>query len=216
MASLDSVSAADTLSFKNGYLNGIARRIAEIALASLLLLALAPLLCLIALAVRLTSPGPVLFRQLRHGRDMQPFWLLKFRSMRHVPPPAGVVEQASRGDLRITPLGRFLRRTSIDELPQLFNVMRGDMSLIGPRPHAIEHDHYYSDLVPGYRSRFRARPGLTGLAQVSGARGATPEVKDMARRVHFDLEYLRTAGLRTDVAILVRTIREVVSSDSAY
>lgn len=185
------------------------------ATATALLAALSPVLICIALAIRFTSSGPVLFRQSRNGKDMVPFELLKFRTMYcHTPDPS--VVQAQRGDARITPIGKILRSTSLDELPQLLNVIRGEMSLIGPRPHAVEHDAYYGELVPDYRSRFQVRPGLTGYAQVSGARGATPQIEDMERRIDLDLYYIRTASLSLDCRILLRTVREVFFSSSAY
>ena len=185
------------------------------AMALVLLAILAPVFICVAIAIRTTSSGPVLFRQKRNGKDMVPFELLKFRTMHcHFPDPT--IQQAQRGDARITPVGKFLRATSLDELPQLFNVVRGDMSLIGPRPHAVEHDAYYGELVQDYRSRFQVRPGLTGYAQVSGARGATPQVEDMERRVDLDLYYIRTASLSLDGLILIRTVREVFFSRSAY
>lgn len=200
---------------RSKYLNSRLRRIIDVAMATALLVALSPVLICIALAIRLTSSGPVLFRQNRNGKDMVPFELLKFRTMYcHAPDPA--VLQAQRGDARITPVGKILRSTSLDELPQLLNVIRGEMSLIGPRPHAVEHDAYYGELVPEYRSRFQVRPGLTGYAQVSGARGATPQIEDMERRVDLDLYYIRTASLSLDCRILLRTVREVFFSSSAY
>jgi putative colanic acid biosynthesis UDP-glucose lipid carrier transferase len=198
------------------YLASRSRRALELAISVGLVFVLAPLLCAIALAVRMTSRGPVLFRQLRYGERMVPFELLKFRSMYWTDEQEQTVKQATRGDSRVTPLGHVLRCTSMDELPQLFNVIRGDMSLIGPRPHAIQHDVYYRDLIPNYCARFGTRPGLTGLAQVSGARGCTPRVEDMRRRIELDLVYLSNASILLDCRILVKTVKEVFKSDMAF
>jgi len=126
------------------------------------------------------------------------------------------IKQATPDDPRVTRFGRILRYTSMDELPQLINVIRGEMSMVGPRPHAIEHDAYYTDLIPNYRKRFQARPGLTGLAQVSGARGRTPRVEDMQRRIELDLQYLENASLGLDFRIFLKTFKEVFSSETAY
>jgi putative colanic acid biosysnthesis UDP-glucose lipid carrier transferase len=202
--------AADT------YLNSRYRRILDISVSLVLVVVLAPLFCLIALSIRLSSPGPVLFRQLRYGRAMEPFELLKFRSMYSTNETDAVVRQATRGDTRVTPLGRILRCTSMDELPQLLNVIRGEMSLVGPRPHAIQHDVYYRDFIANYCTRFRTRPGITGLAQVNGARGGTPQVEDMRRRIEFDLMYLRNASFILDCSILARTLKEVFRSEDAF
>lgn len=199
-----------------GYLNGRTRRSLDVFVAAVLLILLAPLMVLIALGVRLSSPGPIFFRQMRHGRNLRSFELLKFRTMHCAEEEDKNVRQATRGDPRITGIGRMLRRLSLDELPQLFNVLMGDMSMIGPRPHAIEHDNYYMELVSNYRRRFRARPGLTGLAQVSGARGGTPRIEDMQRRVDLDIEYLQKASLWLDTKIFLQTFREVFSSKTAY
>jgi putative colanic acid biosynthesis UDP-glucose lipid carrier transferase len=198
------------------YVNSNYRRVLELIVCWILLITLLPLFLFIALGVRVTTSGPVLFRQLRYGRGMVMFELIKFRSMYWTDESSLSVKQATRNDLRVTPLGRVLRCTSLDELPQLINVVKGEMSLIGPRPHAIQHDVYYRGLIPGYCSRFRVRPGLTGLAQVSGARGCTPQVEDMERRIQFDLLYLQNASLNLDFLILLRTLREVFRSQAAY
>ena len=198
------------------YLNSNYRRVLELVITLGLLITLIPLLGMIALSVRLTSPGTILFRQLRHGQGMAMFELVKFRSMYWKNDTDPVVKQATRDDPRVTPVGRVLRCTSMDELPQLINVIKGEMSLIGPRPHAIEHDFYYRELIPYYCDRFRARPGITGLAQISGARGATPRVKQMKYRVELDLLYLQQASLMLDFRILLRTVKEVFKSDSAF
>ena len=198
------------------YLNSGLRRVLDVTIALTLILLFIPLFCMIAVGVRATSPGPLLFRQARHGRGMQRFELLKFRSMYWTPDEQRTVVQAVRGDSRVTRVGRILRKTSMDELPQLINILRGDMSVIGPRPHAIEHDLCYRQLIPNYCLRFRARPGLTGLAQVNGARGQTPRVRDMRRRIEFDLDYLTKASLWLDCKILLLTVREVFRSETAF
>ncbi|MCA3842600.1 undecaprenyl-phosphate glucose phosphotransferase, partial [Burkholderia sp.] len=155
------------------------------------LIPLLPLLSMLAIAVKLSSPGPVLFRQRRKGVDGREFDILKFRTMRVHRVQPGVVRQASRNDSRITRVGAFLRRTSLDELPQFFNVLFGQMSVVGPRPHAIEHDDFYRQLIDCYMYRYRVRPGITGWAQVNGYRGETRKVEAMAARVKFDLFYMQ-------------------------
>lgn len=165
-----------------------------------------PLLALIATAILLTSKGPVLYRQRRLGFNEAPFDVYKFRSM-YIDlcdaPEATEVRQAKQGDPRITPLGRILRRTSMDELPQLINVLKGDMSLVGPRPHAIAHDRYYSRIIDGYAARYRVKPGLTGWAQVNGYRGETDTVEKMTARIRFDLYYIEHWSLLLDAKILL-------------
>jgi putative colanic acid biosynthesis UDP-glucose lipid carrier transferase len=198
------------------YLNSSRRRILELIICWSLLIFLLPLLGLIALGVRLTSPGPIFFKQLRYGQGMTMFELVKFRSMYWTEAPEPSVAQVTQDDPRVTPLGRFLRCTSMDELPQLVSVIKGEMSLIGPRPHAVQHDMYYRDLIPNYCVRLRARPGITGLAQVSGARGGTPRIEDMERRVQLDLLYLQQASLSLDCRILLKSFKEVFKSDAAY
>ena len=157
-----------------------ARRMLDIALSVLALIVLSPILALATLAIALDSPGPILFCQRRTGLNGKPFGIFKFRTMT-VLEDGDVVIQATAGDARITRVGRFLRTASIDELPQLFNVLAGDMSLVGPRPHAIAHDEYYGARIPGYDRRFAVKPGITGWAQVQGARGATPTLEHMRR-----------------------------------
>lgn len=172
-------------------------------LAMLAILALAPLLAATAIAVKLSSPGPVLFRQPRHGCNGEVIHILKFRSMR-VHDDAGVM-QATRDDDRVTRVGRFIRRTSIDELPQLINVLRGEMSLVGPRPHAVTHNHYYCDKIRAYMARHRIKPGITGLAQVTGHRGETETLEKMGQRVEQDLAYINNWSLWLDMKILMKT-----------
>jgi undecaprenyl-phosphate galactose phosphotransferase/putative colanic acid biosynthesis UDP-glucose lipid carrier transferase len=169
------------------------------------LLLLSPFLIAVAILIKVESKGPVFFRQRRTGYDGAAFAIYKFRTMAACE-DGPIVVQATRNDCRTTRLGSFLRRTSIDELPNLINVLRGEMSLVGPRPHAVPHDRYWSMLVPEYEGRFMVRPGLTGLAQVEGYRGGTPDVESMAARVSHDLDYIRTWSMRLDVEILLRTL----------
>ncbi|MDY7789422.1 undecaprenyl-phosphate glucose phosphotransferase [Burkholderia ubonensis] len=176
------------------------------AFALAVLVPLLPVLVALAVAVKLSSPGPVLFRQRRKGVDGREFDILKFRTMRAHRQQPGVVRQASRNDARITPVGAFLRRTSLDELPQFFNVLFGQMSVVGPRPHAIEHDDFYRRLVDGYMYRYRVRPGITGWAQVNGYRGETRKVEAMAARVKFDLFYMQNWSFWFDIKIILLTI----------
>jgi putative colanic acid biosynthesis UDP-glucose lipid carrier transferase len=198
------------------YLDSRRKRLFDVLVASLALLTLAPILFMVAGIIRATSRGPVLFRQPRGGQGGEPFKVCKFRSMSVDASAQGDVVQATRGDPRITPVGQFIRRTSIDELPQLLNVIKGEMSLVGPRPHAVAHDRFFGERIPGYHRRFVARPGVSGLAQVRGARGETPRIEDMQRRVELDLEYIRNASLGMDVKILIATGREIFFSSSAY
>ena len=187
----------------------------DVTTALLLLLILLPLLILIALAVRAETPGPALFRQRRTGKDGRPFAVLKFRSMR-VMDDGEQVQQACRGDSRVTRIGAFLRRNSLDELPQLINVLGGDMSLIGPRPHALAHDAEFAARAPQYRERFRMRPGLTGLAQVSGLRGEIRTEDALAKRVAADLDYIQGWSLWLDMRIAARTVPHLLVSKEAY
>jgi len=174
--------------------------------AALALLALAPLFIVLAVAIKLTSPGPVFFRQTRKGVDGQPFAIYKFRSMTVHREAHGQLTQAARNDARITKLGGFLRRTSLDELPQFLNVLLGQMSVVGPRPHALEHDDLYKDQVYGYMHRYRIKPGITGWAQVNGYRGATTKVEKMETRVKFDLFYIHNWSFWFDMKIVFITV----------
>lgn len=183
------------------------------ALAGIFLLS--PLLVATALAIMVESPGSPLFRQRRTGHNGKPFVIYKFRTMRVSEDGADVV-QVRREDSRITGVGLFLRRTSIDELPQLINVLRGEMSLVGPRPHAIIHDDYYGACLDTYKERFRTKPGLTGLAQVEGLRGPTPDVATMAARVEKDLEYIREWSVLLDLQIIIRTMLIVAFHAEAF
>ncbi|TWB59409.1 exopolysaccharide biosynthesis polyprenyl glycosylphosphotransferase [Nitrospirillum viridazoti] len=190
------------------------KRALDMALSLALLLVCLPLLGLIALLIRLDSRGPILFRQQRIGLAGQPFHIVKFRTM-HVLEDGADVVQATEGDPRVTRVGGVLRVTSLDELPQLLNVLSGEMSLVGPRPHAAAHDDYYRACIPNYLYRQNVRPGITGWAQVNGARGATPQVADMQARVDLDAWYVDNASLALDLKILARTPLVVLSRRKA-
>jgi len=192
-----------------------AKRLFDVVVGSALLVLASPLLLLIALAIRLDSRGPVLFRQTRIGFCGRPFMIFKFRSMYTVE-NGQVIKQAERGDSRITRIGSFLRVTSLDELPQLLNVIIGDMSLVGPRPHAMAHDRYYGPLVPNYDWRQHALPGITGWAQVNGYRGETRTPSSMEARVAHDLWYIKNWSIWLDLKILFMTVRAVLKSTNAY
>ncbi len=189
----------------------VAKSVTDRVLAAAALVMLAPLFVLVALAIRLDSRGPVLFRQDRTGQNGQVFQILKFRSMTT---DAGLA-QATRHDARVTAVGFWLRRTSIDELPQLINVLRGEMALVGPRPHATAHDAHFAPLVPNYTLRFAVKPGLTGWAQINNARGETDTIEKMARRVALDLDYICNWSIWLDLRILALTpIRLIVARDA--
>jgi exopolysaccharide biosynthesis polyprenyl glycosylphosphotransferase len=192
-----------------------AKRAFDILFAGTALLFLGPLMLLIAMLVRMDGGGPALFRQQRTGFNGQVFRILKFRTMT-VMEDGDTVCQASKNDARVTRIGRFLRSSSLDELPQLLNVLRGHMSIVGPRPHALAHDRYYSDLIENYGVRQNVRPGLTGWAQVNGSRGPTPKTEDMAERVNYDTWYVGNWSFWLDLKIVFRTVRIVLSRRSAF
>lgn len=181
------------------------KRCTDILIASLALLVLAPVGLLVALAIKLESRGPVFFWQLRYGRDRTSFYICKFRSMT-VTETRGDFTQASRNDARVTRIGRFLRRTSLDELPQLYNVLRGEMSLVGPRPHAIAMDDAFAEVISNFYDRHLVRPGLTGLAQVSGFRGPTEALEQIEYRVQHDRLYISKWSVLLDMKIMVQTV----------
>jgi putative colanic acid biosynthesis UDP-glucose lipid carrier transferase len=170
---------------------------------------------IIALAIKLTSRGPVIFKQRRYGLDGSEINVYKFRSMT-VQENGDAIKQATRGDARITRVGAFLRRTSLDELPQFFNVVQGRMSVVGPRPHAVAHNEMYRKLIKGYMIRHKVKPGITGLAQVNGARGETDTVEKMEVRIRYDLEYLRHWSLRLDLLIIAKTLLVAFRDPNAY
>jgi putative colanic acid biosysnthesis UDP-glucose lipid carrier transferase len=196
-------------------MDAVMKRVTDIALASVALMLLAPLMVLIALAVKLTSAGPVLFRQRRYGLNGEEILIYKFRSMT-VCEDGAVVNQAKKDDQRVTPLGRILRSTSLDELPQLLNVLEGKMSVVGPRPHAVAHNELYRKLINGYMIRHKVRPGITGWAQVNGLRGETQTVERMRERIRFDLEYLSHWSPWMDVKIIFRTLWVIACDQNAY
>ena len=191
------------------------KRVVDILGASLGITVLAPILIMVCLLIILESPGSFLFTQRRTGFAGKPFVIFKFRTM-SVAEDGPTINQAVRGDSRITNIGRILRRSSIDELPQLINVLKGEMSLVGPRPHALAHDAYYGSVISGYRQRFHTKPGLTGLAQVEGFRGETAEDSEMADRIERDLAYIRDWSLITDLNILFRTLLIFAFHPAAY
>jgi putative colanic acid biosynthesis UDP-glucose lipid carrier transferase len=185
--------------------DGLIKRISDIVFATSILLLISPLLLAIAVAVKLSSPGPVLFRQRRYGLDGKEIVVYKFRSM-SVLEDGTVVTQATRDDWRVTRLGAFLRKSSLDELPQFFNVLQGRMSVVGPRPHAVAHNEMYRKLIPSYMIRHKVRPGITGLAQVNGLRGETDTLEKMSGRIEHDLAYLRNWSLLLDLKIVLLTV----------
>ena len=198
-----------------GQIYRAAKRMLDLAVAIPALILTAPILVLIMLAIRLDSRGPALFRQKRLGCSGSPFAILKFRTM-NVTEDGDEVVQAARNDSRVTRIGAFLRVYSLDELPQLVNVVRGEMSLVGPRPHAVAHDRLYGGLIPQYKLRQSVKPGITGWAQVNGYRGSTPTLDLMRRRVDHDLWYVRRRSLLLDLSILLRTPVEMLRRRNAY
>lgn len=196
-------------------LNGIIKRASDFMMALLILLMISPLLIAIAVAVKLTSPGPVIFKQRRYGLGGEEILVYKFRSMT-VCEDGGVVRQAQKNDSRLTPIGGFLRKTSLDELPQFINVLQGRMSIVGPRPHAVAHNEMYRKLIKGYMVRHKAKPGITGWAQVNGLRGETETVDKMAARIEYDLDYLRNWSLGLDLKIILMTVGVVFKDQYAY
>ena len=194
---------------------GVIKRASDIALASIMLILAAPIMLAIAVAVKLTSPGDIIFKQRRYGLDGEEITVYKFRSM-SVSEDGDTVVQASQNDPRVTPIGRILRKYSLDELPQLINVLQGRMSVVGPRPHAVAHNEEYRKIISGYMVRHKVTPGITGLAQINGCRGETAKVEDMEKRVHYDLEYLRRWSLGLDLKILVRTLATMLGDTKAY
>ena len=191
------------------------KRAFDIVLAAAAILLFLPLLVTIALAIRLDGPGPAVFRQRRTGLNGNIFTIYKFRTMR-VESEDGSTRQATRDDDRVTRIGSLLRKLSLDELPQLLNVLQGDMSIVGPRPHAIAHDDYFAARVPAYAARFRARPGLTGFAQVNGLRGEVQELRCMADRIAADQAYIQEWSFALDIMIILRTVPLLLIDPKAY
>jgi putative colanic acid biosynthesis UDP-glucose lipid carrier transferase len=196
-------------------MRGAAKRLFDVGIAGSVIALLSPLLAVIAIGVKLTSPGPVIFRQKRYGLDGKEIIVYKFRSMTVTEDGQRDYTQVSRGDSRVTPIGGFLRRMSLDELPQLFNVLEGSMSIVGPRPHAIAVNEQYRRLIPSYMIRHKVKPGITGWAQVHGYRGGD-DLELMKKRIEFDLDYLRNWSLALDISILFRTVAIVWRDQSAY
>ncbi|CAI1526925.1 Putative colanic biosynthesis UDP-glucose lipid carrier transferase [Serratia quinivorans] len=195
--------------------NQVIKRVEDIVLSILILLFISPVLLLISAMVKFTSHGPVIFKQRRYGMDGKAIEVWKFRSMK-VMENGDKVIQATKGDVRITPVGAFLRRTSLDELPQFINVLKGDMSIVGPRPHAVAHNEQYRKLIKGYMLRHKMKPGITGWAQINGWRGETDTLDKMEKRVEFDLDYIRNWSVWLDVKIVFLTIFKGFISKTAY
>ncbi len=196
-------------------INGLLKRVSDVFISCCVLVLIFPAFFLIAIGVKMSSPGPIIFRQKRTGLDGQVIEVYKFRSMT-VQDNGAFIRQATRNDSRITKFGAFIRKTSLDELPQLFNVLQGRMSVVGPRPHAVAHNIQYRELVRAYMARHKVKPGITGWAQVNGLRGETDTLEKMRLRVEYDLEYLRNWSLRLDILIILRTVRLVFFDRGAY
>jgi putative colanic acid biosynthesis UDP-glucose lipid carrier transferase len=194
----------------------IQKAILDYSLGILLTILLLPLMSLIVIAIRLESKGPALFRQPRYGFINRTFEIYKFRTMRHADPQGEKLVQATRNDPRVTRIGRILRRLSLDELPQIFNVLNGTMSLVGPRPHAVQHNEEYAQMIRGYFARHRVKPGMTGWAQVNGLRGETDTVKKMEARVQYDIYYVENWSLFFDLKILLMTAVICLTGRNAY
>jgi putative colanic acid biosynthesis UDP-glucose lipid carrier transferase len=195
--------------------NGVIKTVSDYLIGAAALIVTAPLMLLITLAVKMDSPGPVFFRQRRYGLDGRQITVYKFRTMT-VQEDGNEVRQATKDDVRITRVGRTLRRTSLDELPQFINVLQGRMSVVGPRPHAVAHNETYRKLIDGYMVRHKVKPGITGWAQVNGFRGATETVEKMQQRIEYDLAYLRNWSLRLDLMIILKTILVLFGDRKAY
>jgi putative colanic acid biosynthesis UDP-glucose lipid carrier transferase len=195
--------------------NELVKRISDVVLTLVILVLISPLLLAIAIGVKLSSKGPIVFKQRRNGLDGDEIVVYKFRSMT-AQDNGPVVRQATKHDPRITKFGAFIRRTSLDELPQFINVLQGRMSIVGPRPHAVAHNEEYRRLIKAYMVRHKVKPGITGWAQVNGHRGETDTIEKMQARVEYDLEYLRNWSLGLDLQIIVRTIRLVFFDRNAY
>ncbi|WP_375167916.1 undecaprenyl-phosphate glucose phosphotransferase [Klebsiella pneumoniae] len=196
-------------------INMVIKRVEDIILSLLILILISPILILISCVIKCTSKGPVLFKQIRYGMDGKPIKVWKFRSMT-VMENGTVIKQATKDDIRITPVGKFLRRTSLDELPQFFNVLFGGMSIVGPRPHAVAHNELYRDLIEGYMLRHKVKPGITGWAQINGWRGETDTIEKMEKRIEYDLEYIREWSIWFDLKIVFLTIFKGFIHKTAY
>ncbi len=195
--------------------NRLVKRLSDLVLGTAILVLISPVLLAVAIGVKMSSPGPIIFRQRRNGLDGEEIVVYKFRSMRSQD-DGEVVPQATKADPRITPFGAFLRRSSLDELPQFINVLQGRMSIVGPRPHAVAHNEQYRQLIKAYMVRHKVKPGITGWAQIHGLRGETDTIEKMQARVEYDLEYLRNWSLGLDLQIIARTIKLVFFDRNAY
>ncbi len=216
---MERLGSVPVLTIANGRVDeqmGAIKRIEDLVISSLVLLLISPVLLLVALAIKLDSKGPVIFKQRRHGFNNEVFEVYKFRSMTVADSAKATVVQATRNDARVTRIGKFLRRSSIDELPQLFNVLFGHMSIVGPRPHAVQHNIEYGSIIGEYYARHNVKPGITGWAQVSGLRGETDTIEKMMRRVEFDLHYIEHWSLGLDIKILLMTGIAVWFDPNAY
>lgn len=196
-------------------INMIFKRLEDIIVSLVILILISPILIIISCAVKLTSPGPIIFRQIRYGMDGKPIKVWKFRSMTVMENDSNV-KQATKNDIRVTKVGKFLRSTSLDELPQFFNVLFGQMSVVGPRPHAVSHNEQYRSLIQGYMLRHKVKPGITGLAQINGWRGETDTLEKMEKRIEFDLLYIRGWSIWLDLKIIFLTVFKGFINKSAY
>jgi putative colanic acid biosynthesis UDP-glucose lipid carrier transferase len=199
----------------NSSLDGAIKRLEDLLLCAIILPLIAIPMLIIAIAIKITSPGPVIFKQMRYGVKGEQIEVWKFRSM-SVCENGDSIKQATANDSRVTPLGGFLRRTSLDELPQFLNVLSGTMSVVGPRPHAVAHNEYYRKQIQGYMLRHKMKPGITGLAQISGCRGETETIDKMERRIHHDLEYIRQWSVVLDLKIVILTVFKGFVGQQAY
>jgi putative colanic acid biosynthesis UDP-glucose lipid carrier transferase len=217
-ARIDNIAGVPVIGVRESpliHINSFNKRVLDILLTLIILPLIAPLLLAVAIGVKLSSRGPVIFRQRRYGLEGEEIHVYKFRSMT-VREDGADVRQATRNDVRITRFGAFIRKTSIDELPQFFNVLQGRMSIVGPRPHAVAHNELYRNLISGYMIRHKVRPGITGWAQVNGLRGETDVVEKMEQRVQYDLAYLRNWSISFDLRIILRTVSVLIKGDNAY
>ncbi|HDS1115705.1 undecaprenyl-phosphate glucose phosphotransferase [Pluralibacter gergoviae] len=196
-------------------INMVFKRLEDVLISSAILLLISPILIVISCVVKLTSSGPILFRQVRYGMDGKPINVWKFRSMT-VMENDNSITQVTKNDIRVTTVGRFLRKTSLDELPQFFNVLQGEMSIVGPRPHAVAHNEMYRTLIDGYMLRHKVKPGITGLAQIKGWRGETDTLDKMQKRIEYDLEYIREWSVWLDLKIIIMTVFKGFINKSAY
>ena len=216
--SVDEVAGIPVMNMSATPINGSSRlvkRLGDLLAAFIGLVLLSPLLLIVSVLIKLESPGPVFFKQRRYGLDGKEFLIWKFRSMT-VTEDGDRVTQAQREDTRITNIGMWIRKLSIDELPQLINVVNGTMSLVGPRPHAVVHNEFYRKKVHGYMSRHIMKPGITGWAQVNGARGETKKIEDMEERIRYDLEYIRNWSIFLDIRIILMTFKTVINTENTY